>query len=65
MWRCSFRRGVANDPTSPPHDQDMRIHNLSPQTQRAYVEQVSRFARHFGQLDFGRRTVQLPEEMTR
>ena len=29
--------------------EDMRIRNLSPQTQRAYVEQVSRFALHFGQ----------------
>ena len=29
--------------------EDMRIRNLSPQTQRAYVEQVSRFARHFRQ----------------
>ena len=29
--------------------EDMRIRNLAPQTQRAYVEQVSRFARHFGQ----------------
>jgi integrase/recombinase XerD len=29
--------------------EDMRIRNLSPQTQRAYVEQVSRFARHFDQ----------------
>jgi integrase/recombinase XerD len=29
--------------------EDMRIRNLSPQTQRAYVEQASRFARHFGQ----------------
>jgi integrase/recombinase XerD len=28
--------------------EDMRIRNLSPRTQRAYVEQVSRFARHFG-----------------
>ena len=26
--------------------EDMRIRNLSPHTQRAYVEQVSRFARH-------------------
>jgi integrase len=29
--------------------EDMRIRNLSPQTQRAYVEQVARFARHFSQ----------------
>jgi integrase/recombinase XerD len=28
--------------------EDMRIRNLSPHTQRVYVEQVSRFARHFG-----------------
>jgi integrase/recombinase XerD len=28
---------------------DMRIRNLSPHTQRSYVEHVSRFARHFGQ----------------
>ena len=28
--------------------EDMQIRNLAPATQRAYVEQVSRFARHFG-----------------
>ncbi len=28
--------------------EDMRIRNLAPQTQRAYVQQISRFARHFG-----------------
>ena len=28
--------------------EDMRIRNLSPHTQRAYVENVARFARHFG-----------------
>jgi integrase/recombinase XerD len=28
--------------------EDMRIRNLSPRTQRVYVELVSRFARHFG-----------------
>ena len=28
--------------------EDMRIRNLAPNTQRTYVEQVSRFARHFG-----------------
>ena len=27
--------------------EDMQIRNLSPLTQRAYVEHVSRFARHF------------------
>jgi integrase/recombinase XerD len=28
--------------------EDMQIRNLSPLTQRAYTEHVSRFARHFG-----------------
>jgi integrase/recombinase XerD len=28
--------------------EDMQVRNLSPHTQRAYVEQVSRFARYFG-----------------
>jgi integrase/recombinase XerD len=28
--------------------EDMQIRNLSPHTQRAYVENVARFARHFG-----------------
>ena len=28
--------------------EDMRIRNLAPRTQTSYVEQVSRFARHFG-----------------
>jgi len=28
--------------------EDMQIRNLTPNTQRAYLEQVSRFARHFG-----------------
>lgn len=28
--------------------EDMQVRNLSPHTQRAYIEQVSRFARHFG-----------------
>lgn len=29
--------------------EDMQLRNLSPQTQATYVEQVARFARHFGQ----------------
>ena len=29
--------------------EDMQVRNLSVHTQRSYVEQVSRFARHFGQ----------------
>jgi integrase/recombinase XerD len=29
--------------------EDMRIRNLSPHTQASYIEQVARFARHFGQ----------------
>lgn len=29
--------------------EDLQVRNLSPMTQRAYLEQVSRFARHFGQ----------------
>lgn len=29
--------------------EDMQIRNLSPHTQRAYIESVARFARHFGQ----------------
>jgi site-specific recombinase XerD len=28
--------------------EDLQIRNLSPLTQRAYAEHVSRFARHFG-----------------
>ena len=28
--------------------EDMQVRNLSPHTQRAYVEHVARFARHFG-----------------
>jgi integrase/recombinase XerD len=39
--------------------EDMQVRNLSPHTQRAYVENVARFARHFGRspADFG------PEEI--
>jgi site-specific recombinase XerD len=29
--------------------EDLQVRNLSPMTQRAYLDQVSRFARHFGQ----------------
>ena len=41
--------------------EDMQIRNLSPHTQRAYVENVARFARHFGRspADLG------PEEIRR
>ena len=28
--------------------EDMQVRNLSPNTERAYVETVARFARHFG-----------------
>ena len=28
--------------------EDMQVRNLSPHTQRAYLETVARFARHFG-----------------
>jgi hypothetical protein len=28
--------------------EDMQVRNLSPHTQRAYIENVARFARHFG-----------------
>ena len=28
--------------------EDMQVRNLAPHTQRAYAEQISRFARHFG-----------------
>lgn len=33
--------------------EDMQVRNLSPLTQRAYVEQVARFARHFGRSPAG------------
>ena len=33
--------------------EDMQIRNLAPATQRAYVEHVSRFARHFGRSPAG------------
>jgi len=28
--------------------EDLQVRNLSPETQRAYIEHVARFARHFG-----------------
>lgn len=28
--------------------EDMQVRNLSPHTQRAYAENISKFARHFG-----------------
>ena len=28
--------------------EDLQLRNLSPETQRSYIEQVARFARHFG-----------------
>ena len=39
--------------------EDLRVRNLSPHTQRAYIENVARFARHFGRspVDLG------PEEI--
>ena len=39
--------------------EDLRVRNLSPHTQRAYIESVARFARHFGRspVDLG------PEEI--
>src|SRR5579864_7417551 len=33
--------------------EDMQVRNLSPHTQDAYLQQVSRFARHFGQSPAG------------
>ena len=33
--------------------EDMQVRNLSPHTQRAYVENVARFARHFGRSPAG------------
>jgi integrase/recombinase XerD len=39
--------------------EDLQVRNRSPHTQRAYLEQVSRFARHFGQSP----TVLGPEEI--
>lgn len=35
-------------PRRPRMLEDMQVRNLSPLTQRGYVEHVSRFARHFG-----------------
>ena len=36
--------------------EDMQIRNLAPNTQRVYVEQVARFARHFRQIARSTRT---------
>ena len=33
--------------------EDMQIRNLSPHTQSSYVQQISQFARHFGQSPAG------------
>src|SRR5467141_2912880 len=43
-----LRSGVFYDPASTTHAQDMQMRNLSPHTQRASIEHVARFARHFG-----------------
>ena len=49
MWRCSSHRGVGHDPASPSHDRGHADpQSGTPNTQRVYVEQVARFARHFG-----------------
>jgi hypothetical protein len=31
--------------------EDMQVRNLAPRTQQTYLEQVARFARHFGRED--------------
>ena len=47
------RNGPAREPrsrhdaASPTHARDMQVRNLSPHTQRAYTEQVTRFAQYF------------------
>ena len=35
-------------PLRPRMLEDMHVRNLAPNTQRAYIENVARFARHFG-----------------
>src|SRR4051812_24729076 len=46
------RASSAEEPSMTPLRQrmsdDMQIRNLAPHTQRSYLQQVSRFARHFG-----------------
>ena len=47
MDQAAVQRSVY-DPLRQRMLEDMQVRNLSPHTQRAYIENVARFARHFG-----------------
>jgi hypothetical protein len=49
LQRIHPTKELSNDFSSPTHAQDMQIRNLALNTQEAYVQQVSLFARHFNQ----------------
>ena len=48
MWRCYLTQELPMNPLRRHMIDEMQIRNLTKNTQRAYIEQVSRFAHHFG-----------------
>lgn len=48
MWRCYSMQELPMKPLRRRMTDEMQIRNLTPNTQRVYIEHVARFARYFG-----------------